>query len=242
MTDGPPRDPGDHTGTKAGDAFLINPRGGVRGPGVLLLHSWWGLTDEFKDLCERVADLGYTVLAPDLLVGQRPTTEEEGRTVLAEIDADELSGLVVSSAHTLRAVALDETAPIAVVGYSMGGSMALWLSARLPGSVRSVITFYGAQAIDFDQATAVYQGHFGDTDTMVSDEDRITTESFIRLGGKHTEFHLYEGVGHWFAEPGPHRNEPAAEEAWDRMVRFLAETHPPAEPADPTDGSDAAAT
>ena len=84
-------------GQPAGEAFLVNPRGGVRGPGVLLLHSWWGLTEEVKDLAERIADEGYTVLAPDLLQGEQPTT--------AALSPDDLSGLVLSSSHALRAVA-----------------------------------------------------------------------------------------------------------------------------------------
>ncbi len=208
-------------GHRAGEAFLVNPRGGVKGPGVLLLHSWWGLTDEVKDLAERIADEGFTVIAPDLMEGARPTTIEEGEAALATISPDELSGLVVSSANALRAVAKDQTAPIGVVGLSMGGSMALWLSARLPESVAAVVTFYGAQSIDFDDASATYLGHFGDQDHMIDEEERVVTESFIRLGDRETEFHVYEGVGHWFFEPGEHHDSEAAELAWSRTAAFL---------------------
>lgn len=212
------------TGQPAGEAFLVNPRGGVKGPGVLLLHSWWGLTDAVKDLAERIADEGYTVIAPDLLDGRRPSTIEEGEDALAAVSPDDLSGLVLSSAHALCSVAKDQSAPIGVVGLSMGGSMALWLSARLPESVAAVVTFYGAQSIDFDEATASYLGHFGDADQLVSEEDRVVTESFIRLGGKDTEFHVYEGADHWFFEVGDYHHPESAELAWTRTVSFLATT------------------
>ena len=212
--------PSPFTNRKAGEAFLIDPKGGA-GPGVLILHSWWGLNPWTKELCRRVADNGYTVLAPDLFDGVQPMTEAEGEAVLASVDPDELSGLVMSSAQALRAASADAERPIAVIGFSMGASLALWLSARLTAEVGAVVSFYGAQSIDFDDATAVYQGHYAEDDHIVSEEDRVVTESFIRLGGRETEFHLYPGTGHWFFEEGDNFDQSAAELAWERTQEFL---------------------
>ncbi len=212
------------TNRKAGEAFLVDPPGGTSGPGLLVLHSWWGLTPWVRDFCRRLAEQGYTVLAPDMFDGVQPMTEAEGEAVLADQSPDELSGLVMSSAHTLRAASVDSARPIGVIGFSMGASLALWLSARLTRDVGAVVVFYGAQSIDFDQATATYQGHFAEDDHMVSEEDRVVTESFIRLGGRDTEFHLYPGVRHWFFEEGDNHNADAAELAWERMLPFLDRT------------------
>ncbi|NNE94840.1 MAG: hypothetical protein HKN24_02315 [Acidimicrobiales bacterium] len=208
----------------AGEAFMVEPIDGGSGPGVLVLHSWWGLNDWTRDFCRRIADLGYTVISPDLLEGINASTEEEAERALAERSPDELSGLVMSSARTLRAVAQDPNAPIAVVGLSMGASMALWLAARLPKEVAGAVVFYGTQSIDFDNATASFQGHFGDADHMVSEEDRVVTESFLRLGDNDTDFHVYPGAKHWFMEAGDNFDPEAAELAFDRMANFLAGT------------------
>ncbi len=216
-----PRSP--FTNRKAGEAFLVDPKGGA-GPGVLVLHSWWGLNPWVRDFCRRLADAGFTTLAPDLFDGVQPMTEAEGEAVLGGLDPDELSGLVMSSAQTLRAASADAEHPIAVVGFSMGASLALWLSARLTQEVGAVVVFYGAQSIDFDEATAVYQGHFAEDDHMVSEEDRVVTESFIRLGGRETVFHLYPGTHHWFFEEGDNFDPQAAELAWERTEAFLHET------------------
>ncbi len=215
--------PSPFTNRKAGEAFLVDPVGGA-GPGLLVLHSWWGLTPWTKELCRRLADLGYTALAPDLFDGVQPMTEAEGEAVLAAVDPDELSGLVMSSAQTLRAASADAAKPIGVIGFSMGASLALWLSARLTTEVGSVVAFYGAQSIDFEDATARYQGHFAEDDPFVSEEDRVVTESFLRLGGRHTQFHLYPATKHWFFEEGVNFDAEAAELAWERMEQFLGET------------------
>jgi carboxymethylenebutenolidase len=210
------------TNRRAGEAFLVDPPGGTHGPGVMVLHSWWGLNRWARGFCRRLAAEGYTVLAPDMFDGVQPMTEAEGEAVLAGVDPDELSGLVMSSAHTLRAVSIDPDRPIAVVGFSMGASLALWISARLGSAINAAVAFYGAQSIDFDEASATYQGHFAENDHIVSEEDRVVTESFIRLGGRSTEFHVYPDTGHWFFEEGKSYDPRAAELAWDRTVDFLA--------------------
>ena len=99
--------------------------------------------------------------------------------------------------------------------------MAFWLAARLPESVSAVSAFYGTQSIDFDDATAVFQCHFGLDDEMVSEDDRVVTESFVRMGDCETDFYTYENSGAWFFEDGPNHNPEAAELAWQRLIEFL---------------------
>ncbi len=214
------------TDNTAGQAYLIDPEGGKKGPGILVLHSWWGLNNWTKDFCARLTKLGYTVLAPDMLNGQTTDDPEEGERLLAELNPDKLSGLVLSSAQTLRAASANPDRPIAALGFSMGASMTYWLSVNLPHNVNSVIAFYGTQAIDFDASNSKYLAHFGSEDHMISEDERVSTESFIRLGGSETEFHVYEGAGHWFFEEGENYDEAAAKLAWARTVNFLTEQLP----------------
>ncbi len=201
---------------------MVDPPGGKSGPGVLVLHSWWGLNDWTKDFCRRIAALGYTVVAPDLFEGEIPRTVEEAEAVLGRQSPDTLSGLVLSSATTLRAVTKKPNDRVAVVGLSMGASLAMWLAARSPLEVSAVVSFYGAQSIDFENADAAFQGHYGDADHMVSEEDRVVTESFIRLGDNTTDFHVYPGAQQWFMEEGATFDPEASETAFHRMATFLA--------------------
>lgn len=212
---------------RQGDAYLVQPDTGP-GPGVLVLHSWWGLTDGVKQVTERFADLGYTALAPDLCDGVVPQGPDEAQQLLAESDPNVTADLVLKSASALRSVAVDDR-PIAVVGYSMGASWALWLATRAPSEVAAVVVHYGIQTIDFVDLEAPVLGHFAEHDPLVSEDERVELQSHLLLLDKHVEFHRYDGTGHWFAEPGvdTHHDPAAAELADRRTADFLLSHHPP---------------
>lgn len=213
----------------AGDAYLVRPEAGP-GHGVLVLHSWWGLTPGVKELVEALADAGYTALAPDLLGGARPADGVAARDALAASSPDETAGLVLSSIVALRAHSADPAAPIAIVGFSMGASWALWAATRQPDSVDAVVAYYGAQNIDFQALTAPVLGHFAESDPFVTDDELVEMQAHLLLLDKHVEVHHYPGTGHWFAEtdrPGQPDRRPeeldASASAWERTLTFLAE-------------------
>ncbi len=210
--------------TSAGSAYLVVPETG-RGHGVLVLHSWWGLTRHVKDVVEALADAGYTALAPDLLDGALPADGDEARDLLADTDPNQTAALILSSIVALRAHSADPDAPIAMLGYSMGASWALWAATRQPASVDAVVAYYGVQNIDFEELTAPVLGHYAETDPLVTDDELVEMQAHLLLLDKHVEVHHYPGTGHWFAEAdrSEHHDEDAAALAWSRTLTFLAE-------------------
>ena len=206
----------------AGAAYLVEPDSGP-GHGVLVLHSWWGLTPEVKSVVEALADAGYTALAPDLLGGEVPADGEQARDVLANSDPNQTAALVLASIVALRARSADPDAPVAIVGFSMGASWGLWAATRQPESVDAVVTYYGVQTIDFEALAAPVLGHFAEHDPLVTDDDLVEMQAHLLLLDKHVEVHHYEGTGHWFAEPGAgeHHDPDAAALAWGRTLEFL---------------------
>jgi carboxymethylenebutenolidase len=219
----------------AGNAYLVVPDDGP-GHGVLVLHSWWGLTRGVKDLVESLADAGYTALAPDLLEGHLPTDADEARDVLADTDPNATAALVLSSVVALRAHCADPAGPVAVIGFSMGASWGLWLATRQPASVDAVVAYYGSQNIDFQALRAPVLGHFAEDDPLVSEDELVEMQAHLLLLDKHVEFHRYPGTSHWFAEadppvpPAPERADAEAGArtlAAERTLDFLARHAPP---------------
>lgn len=208
--------------TTAGSAYVVAPDSGS-GPGVLVLHAWWGLTPFFKSVCDRLADAGFVALAPDLFGGATADTPDDAERLLAEHDPNEGARLVLASASTLRNLPITPPGPIGVVGFSMGASWGLWLSARAADTVAAVVAFYGSQSIDFAGARAAYLGHFAEQDSFVTDDELAFLEASLRLENLDVDFHRYPGTSHWFFESDREvaYSAAAADEAWERTLTFL---------------------
>ena len=206
---------------KAGTGYLALPDGG-HGPGVLVLHSWWGLTPSFRATCDRLAAAGFVALAPDLFVGEVATSVEEAESRLAVASPDEIAHLTRSSLHTLRSIDRTPDGPVGAVGYSLGASMALWLAARVHDDIAAIVTFYGSQEVDFAEATSAFQLHFAEHDVYVSHDQRVLLEAELRLLEKPVEGFDYPDTSHWFAEDDRPEFDPAAAAlAWERTLSFL---------------------
>ncbi len=67
-------------GTRTASGYLAVPQRG-HGPGVLVLHAWWGLTPFFMNVCERLAAEGFVALAPDRYGGPTAATIEEAEAL-----------------------------------------------------------------------------------------------------------------------------------------------------------------
>lgn len=202
-------------------AYADVPQSGS-GPGVLVLHSWWGLTEEVKDLCNRLADAGYVAMAPDLFDGRTASTVEDGQALLLESDANHMAAGVTSCADALRRMPATNGHAISVIGFSMGASLGLWLSEREAGRVGAVVAYYGSQGIDFTETSAAYLFHIVNDDPMLDPDEVALMEASLGLAGCEIEIESYDGVLHFFAEDGSPTYDPdAAEEAWVRTLAFL---------------------
>lgn len=200
-------------------AYFIQD-GPVSGRGVLLLHSFWGLTSSVKSLADGLADEGYTVLAPDINFGEIPGSETEAVDHLGKANPDRLASLVLSSAQLLQEKSAEPT--IAAVGFGMGGSMALWASVRLNSIIDRVVSFYGTQQIDFAGSRSRYLVHLAESDDYITEDETAFMEATMGLESLEVAFHHYPGTLHGFGDADSETfDSDSFDLAWKRTVEFL---------------------
>jgi carboxymethylenebutenolidase len=212
-------------------AYLAVPETGS-GPGVVVLHAWWGLTEPFRQVCDRLAEAGFVALAPDLYHGKTAATVEEAEALGAALDQDveRWRGDITGAVQVLRQYDATNLAggrgKLALVGFSLGGAYALDTSVNLAEEIAAVVTFYASYpGLDYRRASAAYLCHFAQDDPFEPTESVAQMEQALQAVGRLVTCYTYPGTKHWFFE----ENRPdeydakAARLAWERTIAFLHE-------------------
>ncbi len=215
-----------------GQGYIATPPNGAASTsGIIVLQEWWGLVDQIKRTCDRFAAAGFTALAPDLYHGTNvPLTEpdEAGKQMMAlQMDgaAKDLSGAVD---ELLRRTGRTQ---VGVIGFCMGGGLALVLGTQRPDAVKAIVPAYGlipwpdAQP-DFSKLDAAILGHAAGQDDYFTPEAARDLEAQLKAMGKNVEFHHYPEAGHAFFNedrPEAHHQE-SADLLWERSVAFFRTT------------------
>ncbi|HEX6484405.1 MAG TPA: dienelactone hydrolase family protein [Ktedonobacteraceae bacterium] len=211
-------------------AYLAVPERGS-GPGVLVLHAWWGLTEPFRQVCDRLAEAGFVALAPDLYHGKTTTSVEEAEALVEALDRDverwrgDIAGAVqVLRQHDTTRLA-NGRSKLALIGFSLGGAYALDMSVTLAEEIAAVVTFYASYpGLDYHRAKAAYLCHFAEDDPFEPAESVAQTEQALQSAGRPVTVYTYPGTKHWFFEENrPEYDAHAARVAWERTIEFLHE-------------------
>ncbi len=214
-----------------GRGYLAVPDGGAEGrPGVIVIQEWWGLVPHIERTTDRLAAAGFVALAVDLYDGTTvPLTEPDDA-------AKEMMALEMAGAARSLSGAVDELRRrtgrdhVGVLGFCMGGGLALVLACQRPDAVAAVVPCYGV--IPWPDAQPEYAaldgavlGHAAERDGFFTPAAAAELEATLTGLGKDVTFHLYPGVDHaFFNDDRPEvYDAEAAELLWERSVAFLRE-------------------
>jgi carboxymethylenebutenolidase len=208
--------------------YLAVPSSGT-GPGVVVIQEWWGLVEHIKDVADRLAAEGFVALVPDLYHGATTKEPDEAGKLLMSLNMEK-AGKDMSGA--VDYVAAHSTGDgLGVIGFCMGGALALLLGTLRPDEVTAVVSFYGIvggpmPVPDWSQMTAAVQGHYAEHDDMAGPAAVEQLKSDLGSRGVKVETFLYPGTEHaFFNDTRPEVHDPEASAlAWERSIGFLRST------------------
>jgi carboxymethylenebutenolidase len=196
----------------------------ARGPGVVVLQEYWGLVPHIKGVCDGLAREGFVALAPDLYHGETTTSPDQAGKMMMALRIDQAEQEMRGAVSYLENDANVTSTNIGVIGFCMGGALALFAASRNP-TVGACVVFYGIHPNakpDLASLQAPVLGIWAEKDAYVPSEAvRALDTELTRLGKRH-EFHVYPGTGHAFLnDTGKNYDPGAAADAWRRAAGFL---------------------
>ncbi|MEY3665307.1 MAG: hypothetical protein RLZZ153_1489, partial [Pseudomonadota bacterium] len=134
-------------------------------PGVVVIQEWWGLQEQIKGICDRLAAAGYHALAPDLYGGiavpyHDPEAANKAMTSLNFLDATDQA--VRGAVAHLKSQGIK----VGLTGFCMGGAVTIMGSVRIP-ELDAAVCFYGLPPAEIAPPAGVrvpLQGHFANRD------------------------------------------------------------------------------
>jgi carboxymethylenebutenolidase len=220
-------------------AYRAAPSGASRRPLVLVVQEVFGLHEHIKDVCRRLAKLGYCAVAPSLYDRQGDVTKlhsiDELRPIVARVpDSQVMADLDATADWAIKSGAADP-GKLAVTGFCWGGRI-VWLYTAHNPSVKVGIAWYGrlvgdktannpAHPIDLAQKIkAPVLGLYGGQDAGIPVSSIEQMKQALGPGTA-CAFQVYPEAPHaFFADYRPSYREAAAKEGWQRMLAWL-KTH-----------------
>jgi len=188
---------------------------------IVVIHEWWGINANIEAVCERIANAGYTALAPDLYHGTTAKNPEQANELMSSLNFERAVEEIRAAARHLQNEGATE---VHVLGFCMGGALTL-LTALHATEFKKAVCFYGIPAKaagDLSQIQIPVLAHFANRDDWCTPTSVDELQGDFFKGGVPAEIHRYDAA-HAFANEK--RTEvydaAAAGLAWGRTFDFL---------------------
>ena len=217
-------------------AYRAAPKEAAKPPVVLVISEIFGAHEHIRDVCRRLAKLGYCAIAPELFARQGdPRQISSIADILAKItsktpDAQVMSDLDATVAWATRQGA--DTDRLGITGFCWGGRIT-WLYCAHNPQVKAGVAWYGRLVGDVNEFTprhpvnivgelkAPVLGLYGGLDTGIPLETVEAMEKALKTGSaaaRLSEIHVYDNAPHAFhADYRASFSKAEAEDGWKRM-------------------------
>ena len=221
-------------------AYRALPEKGGKLPLVLVVQEIFGVHEHIKDVCRRLAKLGYFAITVELYFRQGDVTKfTDNQEIFAKVvnhvpDSQVMSDLdaaVVFAESTGRA----DTARLGITGFCWGGRITWTYCVHNP-RVKAGVAWYGrlvapakaplqpAYPVELAPHLKVpVLGLYGGEDASIPVAHVEQMRGALKSAGNTTsEIVVYDGAPHaFYADYRPNYRKEAAEDGWKRMQAWL---------------------
>jgi dienelactone hydrolase len=225
------------TGTYQGFVAWDDAAKGKR-PGVLVIHEWWGHNQHARNQALRLAKAGYVGFALDMYgKGKATTHPEDAKAMMNETmkDPAAVKARFEAALEQLKKDPHVDAKKIAVVGYCMGGAIALDM-ARAGEDINLVATFHAglnppAAPAKKGAVKARIVVNTGGADPFVPQAAVDALKKEMTEAGVKFEAISYAGAKHGFTNPDADKNKmdalsynaEADTKSWENTMKVFKE-------------------
>jgi carboxymethylenebutenolidase len=219
-------------------AYRAMPAKGGPFPVVLVVQEIFGVHEHIKDICRRLAKLGYLAVAPELYARQGDVSKETDiQKIIAEVvskvpDAQVMSDLDAAVAWA-KMTGKGDTTRLAVTGFCWGGRI-VWLYAAHNPDLKAGVAWYGrlvGMADDLHpkhpldlaaELKAPVLGLYGGADTGIPNDTVEKMQAALKAAKQPSQIVLYPDTPHGFhADYRPSYRPDKAQDGWKRLVAWF---------------------
>jgi carboxymethylenebutenolidase len=203
------------------EGYLAQPRTGEPEAGVVMVHEWWGLNANIKEMADILASHGYLVLAVDLFGGNVAETPAQALQQVQALNQTEATADLRAAAAHLRTLGAQR---VASLGWCFGGGQSLQLAVS-GEPLAATVVYYGNPVTDEALLARIdwpVLGIFGEADTSIPVPRVRAFQSALANASVENQVYIYPDVGHAFANPSGAAWAPnETKDAWARTLDFL---------------------
>ena len=226
-------------GDGAVPAYRAKPEGIVRVPVIVVIHEIFAVHEHIKDVCRRLAKLGYYAIAPDLFSRLGDATRiQDFKVLITEFAAKVPDAQAMSDIDaTVLFAKLDggDTDRLGITGFCWGGRI-VWLYAEHQPKLKAGVAWYGRlvgeptqlqpkSAVDLaGDLKAPVLGLYGGADTGIPQSSIDAMKTAAKAAVKKVEFVVYPDTPHaFFADYRSSYTSASAQDGWLRLQSWFKE-------------------
>ncbi|MBI2211971.1 MAG: dienelactone hydrolase family protein [Deltaproteobacteria bacterium] len=188
------------SGKEVVDGFISRPSAGGARNAIVLIHGYRGLDDGQRAVTRRFAREGFVCLSPDLFYGRLYNTPEACALAKTSLDIPKAVEKICDSVSYLRRLPYVGNRKIAVLGFCMGGGLALYALAKSKSFAAGVIYYQSLfpDPEDLRGIRAPLLCHYGTEDSNTTAAEIDMFRQALDRYGKKYKIRMYQGAGHAF--------------------------------------------